>query len=52
MIVGMQHMTSMEDQSVSYVNNILYKTKFKRVDKTEFLGVTIDENSWKITLMV
>ena len=38
----------MEDQSVSNVDIILDKTKLKRVDKTKFLGVTIDENlSWK-----
>ena len=48
MIMGTQHMTSMEDQSVSNVDIILDKTKLKRVDKTKFLGVTIDENlSWK-----
>ena len=48
MIMGAQHMTSMEDQSVSNVDIILDKTKLKRVDKTKFLGVTIDENlSWK-----
>ena len=44
MIMGTQHMTSMEDQSVSNVDIILDKTKLKRVDKTKFLGVTIDEN--------
>ena len=42
MIMGTQHMTSMEDQSVSNVDIILDKTKLKRVDKTKFLGVTID----------
>ena len=48
MIMGTQQMTSMEDQSVSNVDIILDKTKLKRVDKTKFLGVTIDENlSWK-----
>ena len=49
MIMGTQHdMTSMEDHSVSNVDIILDKTKLKRVDKTKFLGVTIDENlSWK-----
>ena len=48
MIMGTQHMTSMEDQSVSNVDIILDETKLKRVDKTKFLGVTIDENlSWK-----
>ena len=48
MIMGTQHMTSMEDQSVSNVDIILDKTKLKGVDKTKFLGVTIDENlSWK-----
>ena len=48
MIMGTQHMTSMEDQSVSNVDIILDKTKLKRVDKMKFLGVTIDENlSWK-----
>ena len=48
MIMGTQYMTSMEDQSVSNVDIILDKTKLKRVDKTKFLGVTIDENlSWK-----
>ena len=48
MIMGTQHMTSMEDQSVSNIDIILDKTKLKRVDKTKFLGVTIDENlSWK-----
>ena len=46
--MGIQHMTSMEDQSVNNVDIILDKTKLKRVDKTKFLGVTIDENlSWK-----
>ena len=44
MIMGTQHITSMEYQSVGYVDIILDKTKLKRVDKTEFLGVTIDEN--------
>ena len=48
MIMGTQHMTSTEDQSVNNVDIILDKTKLKRVDKTKFLGVTIDENlSWK-----
>ena len=48
MIMGTQHMTSVEDHSVSNVDIILNKTKLKRVDKTKFLGVTIDENlSWK-----
>ena len=48
MIMGTQHMTSMEDHSVGNVDIILDKTKLKRVDKTKFLGVTIDENlSWK-----
>ena len=48
MIMGTQHMTSIEDQSVSNIDIILDKTKLKRVDKTKFLGVTIDENlSWK-----
>ena len=48
MIMGTQHMTSMEDQSVSNVDIILDETKLKSVDKTKFLGVTIDENlSWK-----
>ena len=48
MIMGTQHMTSMEDQRVSNVDIIWDKTKLKRVDKTKFLGVTIDENlSWK-----
>ena len=46
--MGTQQMTSMEDQSVSNVHIILDKTKLKRVDKTKFLGVIIDENlSWK-----
>ena len=49
--MGTQHVTSMEDQSVSNVAIILDKTKLKRVsgvDKTKFLGVTIDENlPWK-----
>ena len=48
MIIGTQHMTSMEDQSVSNVDIILDETKLKSVDKTKFLGVTTDENlSWK-----
>ena len=38
MIMGTQHMTSMEDQSVSNVDIILDKTKLKRVDKTKFHG--------------
>ena len=46
--MGTQHMTFMEDQSVSNVHIILDKTKMQRVDKTKFLGVTIDKNlSWK-----
>ena len=46
--MGTQNMTSMEDQSVSIVDIILDKTNLKRVDKTKFLGVTIDKNfSWK-----
>ena len=36
MIMGTQHMTSMEDQSVSNVDIILDKTKLERVDKTKF----------------
>ena len=45
---GYSTMTSLEDQSVSNVDIILDKTKLKRVDKTKFLGVTIDGNlSWK-----
>ena len=48
MIMGTQHMTSMEYKNVSNVDIYLDKTKLKRVDKTIFLGVTIDENlSWK-----
>ena len=48
MIMSTQHMTSMENHSVSNVDIILDKTKLKRLDKTKFLGVTIDENlSWK-----
>ena len=48
MIMGTQHMTSMEDHSVRNVDIILDKTMLKRVDKTKFLGVIIDENlSWK-----
>ena len=43
MIMGTRHMTSNEDKSVSNVDIILDKTKLKRVDKTKFLGVTIDE---------
>ena len=43
-IMGTQHRIPMEDQSVSNVDIILDKTKLKRVDKTKFLGVTIDEN--------